>query len=114
MYLRDFKEEYKILRNINNPVIIIGLPLKLAFIYLGVILGAVVLVFVLSNFDIPAYVVLGVPAGLVFLAIMIIRKFYSIYGLHGFYQQNRDNHLPSKIEADMSIEQILNSKYETK
>ena len=110
MYLREFKEEYKLLRNVNNPIIIVGLPLKLAFFYLGAIIGAVLIMLVLTSMKLPFYFSLGIPGGFVFIAVFVIKIFYKKYGINGFYQQRRDKSLASEIEADMSVEQILRNK----
>lgn len=110
MYLRNHKEEYRILRNVSNPIIIAGLPLQLALIYLGTLVGAILLAMILSSFNVGLIVNIAVPGGIAFGGVTIIKWFYSKYGLNGFYQTRKDNTMFSSIEGDRSIETILKEK----
>lgn len=110
MYLREHKEEYRILRNVSNPIIIAGLPLSLALIYLGAIIGAVLIAMILSAFNVGVIINIAVPGIITFSAVVGIKWFYSKYGLNGFYQSRKDSTMYSSIEGDMTIETILKQK----
>lgn len=109
-YLRGYKEEYRILRNVNNPVIIAGLPLKLALIYLVTIVISVLIAMVLSSMDVNLIVNIGLPSVIASTGIFGIKWFYAKYGLNGFYQTQRDASITSNIEADKTIEDIIKNR----
>jgi len=107
--LRNY-QTYTILRSVGDPVMFLGLPLRLALIYLGTFVVCAMIALFLGNTSLSVFVKIGLPVGLCFGAIVLIRAFYKKYGINGFYLQRRDGSLPNEIAADKSIITILKEK----
>ncbi len=108
--LRD-KNNFKVLRNINQPVMFLSLPLYLAIIYLGAIVFSVILSLILSSTNLSLGIKFGAPILVAGTIIPAINKFYKTYGINGFYLKQRDSTLTSEIRADKSITQILKERH---
>lgn len=110
MLLRN-KEVCKVCRNVSNPVMFKGLPLKLAVASLVITIVLAGVGLQLSNIEgINLYVLAGGIFGGIFFSIRYIKKFFKDYGINGYELQKRDKSLIDTIQADKSIEQILKSK----
>lgn len=98
---------YTILKNVSNPVMFMGLPLKLSMFYLGAIVISVIIAMILGNIGIGLLPNLLIPGAIAFISITAIRNFYKKYGLHGYYLSKRDRSISNEIVADKSILTIL-------
>jgi hypothetical protein len=104
--LRNYST-YTVLKNISNPVMFLGLPMKLALIFLVVIMLSSFLAMILKTMEIPLIFNIGIPGGLAFLGIGIVRGFFKKYGVKGFSMSQRNKNLPDTIKADKTIQEIL-------
>lgn len=111
--IRKYNGEYKILRNVSNPVMILGLPLPLALVYGAGLFFPVILSLLLKIFKIPLLINILIPVILGFVIILGVRLFYQKYGINGFFLQRRDNSLFSEINGDMSVQEVLKEKIST-
>lgn len=111
MGLRSYKETYRIFRNINNPVMYKGLPIKLAKISLAVIAVVIIVSMQLNNIKgISPWFVFGFAVLSITGSIFGIRTFFKKYGLNGWELAQRDKAGIKEIRADKTIEQILRDK----
>jgi low affinity Fe/Cu permease len=109
--LRGYENRCLILKGVNNPVMFMGLPLRLSMYYLGAILVAAMLGMILGNVDsIPLTVKIAVPASVGLTTIFIIKNFYKKYGVYGYYLESKNLQMPKDIFANKSINQILKEK----
>lgn len=98
---------YTVLKNISNPVMFLGLPMKLALVFLGIIMISSFMAMILKTMEIPLILNIGIPGGFAFLGIGIVRGFFKKYGIKGFSMTQRNKNLPETIKADKTIQQIL-------
>lgn len=108
--IRKYNGEYKLLRNVSNPVIILGLPLTLALIYGAGLFFPVILAMVLKAFNASLLLNILLPIIIGLVTVIGVRMFYKKYGINGFFLQKRDASLHSEIKGDMSIQDILKGK----
>ena len=111
--IRKYNGEYKILRNVSNPVMILGFPLPLALIYGAGLFIPVLLAMLLKVFNVNLIVIVALPASIGLVIIVGVRLFYKKYGINGFFLQKRDMHLFSEIKGDMSVQEVLKEKINT-
>lgn len=107
--IRKYKT-YTISRFVSKPVMFWGLPLKLSFVYLSFFVFFVMLAMIMTSFDVPVLIVGIVAGGLGVICTTGVHAFYKKYGLKGFQQQRRNAKLSEKIEANMSVNEILRKK----
>ena len=108
--IRRYNSSYKIMRNVSNPVMIIGLPLSLALIYGAGMFIPIVLLLVLKSIGISWMLNIAIPVIVGFTIVLGVRIFYKKYGINGFALQKRDSSIPSEIEGDLSVQKILKEK----
>lgn len=107
--LRNYTE-FQVLKNVSNPVMFLGLPMKLALIFLAVIMVACFLAMIMKTMDVGLIVNIAVPGGFAFFGITLVRSFYKRYGLKGFSMTQRNRKLADKVHADKTVQQILTKK----
>lgn len=107
--LRGYSE-FVVLRNVNDPVMFLGLPLLLAGIYLGVVVFAAILAMIMTNLGTPLIINIAVPGAVAFIGIVGVKMFYRKYGLNGFYFQRKDSVQSGEYECDLSVGQIIRQK----
>ena len=103
-------ESFQVLKNVSNPVMFLGLPMKLALFFLGAIMISAFMAMILKSFDVSIIVAIGVPSAFAFISISVIRLFYKKFGIKGFTMTTRNKNLPNDIRADKSVQQILKRK----
>lgn len=108
--IRGYNTTYKLLRNVSNPIMIIGLPLNLALIYGAGMFIPIVLLMVLKAMGAGMVFNIAIPAIVGITVVGGVRSFYKKYGVNGFALQKRDSEIPSEIEGDASVQQILKGK----
>lgn len=101
---------YQVLKNVSNPVMFLGLPMKLALIFLAVIMISAFMAMFLKTIDANLLLTVSFPSVFAFVGISIIRYFYKTYGIKGFSMTQRDKKLPEQIRADKSVLQLLRKK----
>jgi|GEM_PF-1684983 len=106
--LRNYST-YTILKNINNPVMFLGFPLKLAMIYMSVVIVSCLCAMILTNTGVNIWINISIPMGFALVGISFIKRFYKKYGVDGFYFEQRDRQLPKSIEGDKSCIDIMKS-----
>jgi hypothetical protein len=109
MKLRDYTE-IKILKNINNPIMFLGYPLKLAYMYLGSILLGFISALVLSNFKVNWIINLLIPIIIITIGSSAVALFYKRYGLNNYYLEKLDKETNNYIEGDMSFQMYFKNK----
>lgn len=110
MILRG-KETFKICRNVSDPVMFKGLPLKLIYIagaIIGIFVGVAFLLFSVEGVN--PFLAFGVPLVGISSCIWYVRWFYRKYGIYGYELQQRDKSLVDTIKADKSLIKILKEK----
>ncbi len=108
--IRKYDRQYKILRNVSNPVMIIGLPLNLALIYgIGMFIP-IILLLILKNLNVGIIFNIAFPAIVGVGVVLGVRIFYKKYGINGFALQKRDQSFSSEIIGDLSVQKILKEK----
>lgn len=107
--LRGYSD-FVVLRNVNDPVMFLGLPLLLAGIYLGVIVFSAILAMVMTNIGTPLIVNIAVPGVIAFVGIVGVKMFHKKYGLNGFYFQRKDGSQANEFECDLSVGQMIKQK----
>lgn len=105
--LRGYNTEYKLLRNVSNPIMIIGLPLPLALIYAAGMFFPVLLAMLLKVSGVNWVIALAIPAVILLVTVLGVRTFYKKFGVNGFYLKKRDISLFSEIEGDVSVQNAL-------
>ncbi len=93
-----------------NYVMFLGLPMTLAFIFIGVIMVASFTAMFLKNFGVGIILNILIPAGMAFGGITGVRMFYKKFGIKGFTMTKRDKQLNNQISADKSVQQLLRKK----
>jgi len=106
--LRNYSN-YIILKNINNPVMFLGFPLKLAMIYMGVVIVSCLSAIILTNTGVNIWINISVPMGFALVGITLVKRFYKKFGVDGFYFERRDRQLPKSIEGDITCVSIMKS-----
>ena len=108
--IRGYKT-FPISKNTLAPVIFLGLPLKLSFIYMSSFVVSVMLALILGSFGVSK-LYLRVIIAIVFGAITMggITLFYKKFGIKGFHFYRRNKNINNEIVADKSIIVILKSK----
>lgn len=107
--LKDYKT-YTISRNIESPVMFLGLPLKLSMTYLSVFVVFVMTAMVMTSNDVSIVITLIICLGGGGVCLAGIKLFYKKYGIDGFQQQQRDTSLPSSFHSDKSVNEILRER----
>lgn len=102
--------DFQILKNVSNPVMFLGLPMTLAFIFIGVIMISSFTAMFLKNFEVGILLNVLIPGGIAFGGITAVRAFYKKYGIKGFALAKREKQLSNQISTDKSIQQILSKK----
>ena len=114
MNLRNFTT-IKILKNINNPIMFLGYPLKLAYMYLGSIILGFVVALGLSNMKVNWIINIIVPVAIIAIGVFIVAAFYKRYGINDFYLEKEDKSMSDYIRGDMSFQNyILHKKNNNK
>lgn len=108
--IRKYNSEYKLLRNVSNPVMILGFPLPLAFIYGIGLFFPVLLAMFLKVFNVNIVVIIALPTSIGLMIVVGVRLFYKEYGINGFFLRRRDKILFSEINGDMSVQEALKEK----
>lgn len=111
--IRKYNGEYKLLRNVSNPVMILGFPLPLALIYGVGLFLPVLLAMLLKVFNVNIMVIIALPTSIGLIIIVGVRLFYKKYGINGFFLQKRDRTLFSEIQGDRSVQEVLKEKIQT-
>jgi len=106
--LRNYSN-FVVLKNINNPVMFLGFPLKLAMIYMGVVIVSCLSAMILTNVGVNIWVNISIPLVFALIGITFIKSFYKKYGVDGFYFEQRDRQLPKSIEGDKTCIDIIKS-----
>ncbi len=109
MKLREYNE-IKILKNINNPVMFLGYPLKLAYMYVGSIILGFMVALSLSSFNVHWIINIVVPVIIIAIGVGAVAMFYKRYGLNGYYLEQEDKYMPNHIQGDMSFQQYIEWK----
>lgn len=104
--LRGWKV-YTVLKNISNPVMFMGLPMKLALIFLSIIMISSFMAMILKTMEVSIIPNIVIPVVFAFVGISIVRGFYKKFGVKGFSMTQRNKNLPETIRADKTIQQIL-------
>lgn len=100
-------ESFQILKNVSNPVMFLGLPMKLALFFLGAIMISAFMAMILKSFEVSIIMAIGIPVVFAFTSISIIRFFYKKYGIKGFSMTRREKQQPNEIRANKTVQQIL-------
>lgn len=108
-YLRNITP-YRVIKEVSAPIMFLGLPLKLSYIYLGSILGGVMVALILSIMNVGLLATILVAVIIVSGGVGGVTVFYKKYGLTGFYLKKRNSEFPQTISADKSILTILKTK----
>lgn len=107
--LRGYKN-FTVLKNVSNPVMFLGLPMKLALLFLGIIMVSAFTAMILKTMEVNLIFNIAFPALFAFVGISVIRGFYKKYGIKGFSMSQRDKKQPNQIRCDKTVQQILKAK----
>lgn len=107
--LRGYKT-FMVLKNVSNPVMFLGLPIKLALFFIGIVMVSCFMAMIMKTMDVSLIINIIVPAVFAFVGIVGVRTFYKKYGIKGFSMSQRNKNLPEQIRADKTIQQILKDK----
>lgn len=113
MKLRNY-ENIKILKNVNNPIMFLGFPLKLAYLYIGGITLGFMSAFAISTMHVHWAYNIIIPVIIITISVTSISIFYKKYGINGFYLQQEDKYMPNEISGDMSFRQYIEFRKDKK
>lgn len=106
MNLRNFAT-IKVLKNINNPIMFLGYPLKLAYMYLGSIILGFMSALALSNMKVNWIINIVVPFVIIAVGVFAVAAFYKRYGINDFYLEKEDKAMSNFIRGDMSFQKYI-------
>lgn len=109
MNLRNFTT-IKVLKNINNPIMFLGYPLKLAYMYLGSIILGFMSALALSNMKVNWIINIAIPVAIIAIGIFAVSTFYKRYGINDFYLEKEDKSMSDYIRGDMSFQNYISSR----
>jgi predicted membrane protein len=107
--LRGYKT-FMVLKNVSNPVMFLGLPMKLALFFLSIIMISCFMAMIMKAIEVSLLVNIAFPSIFAFIGITGVRAFYKKYGIKGFSMSQRNKNTPDKIRADKTVQQILKEK----
>ena len=109
MKLRGYNE-IKLLTNVSNPIMFLGYPLKLAYMYIGSIISGFMLALTLNAMEVHWSVNLLVPLIVIIVGVVGVSLFNKKYGLNGYFLQQEDRNTPDFISGDMTFQQYIKRK----
>lgn len=113
MKIRNY-DNIKLLKNVSNPIMFLGYPLKLAYMYIGSIILGFMLALGLNGLGVHWAINLLVPFFIIILGVAGVSLFYKKYGLNGYFLEQEDKHTPNFISGDMTFQQCIKRKKKSK
>ncbi|ALU28429.1 hypothetical protein NWE55_16885 (plasmid) [Myroides albus] len=109
LYLRNY-DEYRLLRNVSDPLLFLGVPLKISIISLMCIVFSIGIGFFLHLIHIPGIIAIIVSVALLTLCTVGVRVFYKKYGVYGYELKRREKLLTNAIIADIPLAVLLKKR----
>lgn len=102
---------FSVCKNPLAPIIFLGLPLKLSFIFITSFVTSVMLALILGSLGVSSLWVRAIIS-LSFAGVTMggVTIFYKKFGIKGFHLYQKDKMTENEIIADKSIIRILKSK----
>lgn len=103
-------ENIKILRNVDNPVMFLGFPLKLAYMYIGSIMLGFMSALSLSTMGVHLIYNILIPIIIGSVGVTGVTIFYKKYGINGYFLKQEDKFQSDFISGDVSFQQYFKNK----
>lgn len=108
----DISEDYnvKVLKNITNPVMFLGFPLNLAYLYILSIITGFFMALFLSASNVHWLTNILIPIIIIAVGVTTISLFYKKHGVHGYYLMQQDKMGLKNIKGDKSFQDLMLEK----